>query len=602
VLTGAEAVARVLAERGVETIFAYPGTSELALCDAVYAAPGLRLVHGRGDRECAFMAAGASLLRPNRAAALVHGARGLTNATGAVAAARRNEVGTLFLVGLPSTTSARFLPPHGEEDLVPSIGRFTRWSWEAPAVPEPGPDRVRAAHELVARLREALVASARPPTRPSLFGIPQDVAEARWIPPAALEAGPPSPEARPPVPGAALAALAAASRPLFLVDDYALRCPGLRPALARLTDLLGAPVFQLRYRRGPMLFERLRRADVPGFLGWFNPFSPAHDELLDRCDLFVTVEDRNAYRRVFGRPPACRKLAISGDGEKALKNGYLGAGDLLLIGDVTGSLRSLAGALERRQVRRRPWFDDPGPAAALAAPERASEAVERLRAGLAGALARTLAGWEAPVLVDDSQMFGGLVAEHYDLLPPGLRVFGDHCGFVGGGLPTATGLAIAEPGRRVLCTLGDQGFVNSVQALVSAVQERARIVVLVCNNGESVSLQKQAAAGDGRPGAALRPYLRNTPGLSYRRVAEAFGVRTWLVDVRSHLEAGTAGAAAVELERALGAAGAVPGPALVELRLPGDPELWRGIWLTHGFEQAPAAARPPAAVAPSPGG
>jgi acetolactate synthase I/II/III large subunit len=580
-LTGAEAVALVLAQHAVETVFAYPGTSEIALCDAIARTPDLRLVPARGDKESAFMASGASLVRPNRAAAILHGARGLTNATGAVAAARRNEVGTLFVVGLPSTGSAPFLPPHGEPQLIASIGQFTQWCWEAPPPPD-GPDRATAAIEFVDRLHDALTASARLPARPSLFGIPQDVAEARWVPASALRRPRRAPAARPVLAAAAVEALRLASRPLFLVDDYALRYPGVRRALAELTDLLGAPVFQVRYRRGPMLFERIRREEVGTFLGWFDQFCPAHTALLDACDLFVTVEDRNVYPRVFGPLPTCRKLAINGDAAKARKNGYLGDGDVLVDGDVTDVLRTLTSELRER--RARPWF----PPSAMGGEgtdggEQASAAVEHLRTGVVAAIGATLGGWDAPVLVDDSQMFGGMISERYDLLPPGLRVFGDHGGFVGGGLATAIGLAIADPRRRVLCTLGDQGFVNSFQALVTAVQERAPIVVLVCNNGGAVSLQKQA-------GETARPYLRNTPALSYRRIAEAIGARTGLVSVPDDLERSAVAAAAGELRRALATAAATAGPALVELRLPADPGVWRGIWLARGFdERAPTA-------------
>jgi acetolactate synthase I/II/III large subunit len=579
-LTGAEAVALVLAQHGVETVFAYPGTSEIALCDAVATTPDLRLVLARGDKESAFMASGASLLRPNRAAAILHGARGLTNATGAVAAARRNELGTLFVVGLPSTGSAPFLPPHGEPQLIDSIGRFTQWCWEAPAPPPDGPDRARAAIEFVDRLHHALTTSARLPARPSMVGVPQDVAEMRWVPASAVRRPRRAPASRPVRAPAAVEAVRRASRPLLLVDDYALRYPGVRGALAELADLLGAPIFQVRYRRGPMLFERLRREEAGTFLGWFDQFSPAHAALLDACDLLVTVEDRNVYARVFGPLPTCRKLAINGDAAKVRKNGYLGDGDVLVEGDVTDVLRALASRLPARTAR--PWFSPLPAAEGGGGGEQASPAVEHLRTRVVGAIGAILREWDAPVLVDDSQMFGGMISERYDLLPPGLRVFGDHGGFVGGGLATSIGLAITDPRRHVLCTLGDQGFVNSFQALVTAVQERAPVIVLVCNNGGAVSLQKQA-------GETARPYLRNTPGLSYHRIAEAIGARTWLVDVPGGLERSAVDAAAGELRRALAGAAATAGPALVELRLPADPGVWSGIWLTRGFdERAPA--------------
>jgi acetolactate synthase-1/2/3 large subunit len=591
-LTGAEAVSLVLAEHGVATVFAYAGTSELALCDAIECSDRLRLVNARGDKECVFMAAGASLSRANRGVALVHGARGLTNAAGALADVRRNETGTLVIVGQASTRSARFLPPHAEPGLIATMGAFAQWSWEAPAVPGDASGRARAAEEFVRRLRDALASSAGRPARPSILGIPQDVAEARWIPARALTR--PWRAAEPRVAAAADIARTAelmsrASRPLFLLDDFALRHPDLRGALADLTGLLGAPVLQLRYRRGPMLFERLREEEVGGFVGWFNPFSEAHNALLASCDLFVTVEDRNIYRRVVGALPSCRKVAVTGDRGKVLKNEYLGDGDVVLEGEVTATLRSLAREISRRGGGRTGrWYSHPGEAAARVTPEPACEAVEELRTAIAGAIGQTLSGWDAPALVDDSQMFGGLLAERYELLPPGLRVYGDHGGFVGGGLATATGLAIGDPSLRVLCTLGDQGFTNAFQGLVPAVQEGVRIVYLVCDNGRSVSLEKQAAvSGGARPGG--RRYLGNVPGFGYRRVAEAIGVTAWSVEMRP--DAVEDGADA--LKHALAEADAADGPALIELTLPSDPEVWRGIWLTQGFDEAasPAAQR-----------
>jgi acetolactate synthase-1/2/3 large subunit len=183
--------------------------------------------------------------------------------------------------------------------------------------------------------------------------------------------------------------------------------------------------------------------------------------------------------------------------------------------------------------------------------------------------------------VDDSQMFGGLISERYDLLPAGSRVFGDHSGFVGGGLATATGLALGEPAHRVLCTLGDQGFGNAMQCLVPAAEANARLLILVCNNGESVSLRKQARASLPGYRGGLTDYLTNSPGLSYRRVAEALGAATWLVEVDPGADDQRCGE---DLRRALREAAAVSGPALVELRLPSDPDFWRGIWITQGFE------------------
>lgn len=591
-VTGAEAAVVLLAAGGVADFFGYPGTSELALCDAADQLPGIRLINGRGDKESAFMAAGGSLLRPNRAAAILHGARGLTNAAGAVADARRNEAGTMFLVGLPSTSSARFLPPHGEPELMTAMGAFTEWSWEAPAVPADACQRDQAAARYVECLREALASSACPPHRPSMFGIPQDVAEQRWIPVQALLPAEGADDLDPrslvnldlrPVDNA-VRELIAAQRPVFLVDDYALRYPGFRQALDTVSQAVGGAVVQLRYRRGPMLFERLRSEEVTNFVGWLNQFSPAHRKLLDACDLLVTLEDRNLYERVVGQLPGCRKVAINTDPGKVLKNEYLSAEDILIVGNPTQVLDDIGDQLALHGVRARsPWFPASIRDGNADTPEPAEAGIQHGRRGVAQALAAVLAGWDRPVLVDDSQMFGGLLSEHYDDFPLGLRVFGGHGGFVGGGLAIATGLAIANDDLRVMCTLGDQGFTNSFQGLTAAVQERARVLFVVCNNGASVSLRKQAAASYGGP---VRAYLANTPGSGYRALARAMGLAADQVAVPVGGPADELSGALRVLTHTLQELALADGPSLLEVVLPSDPEVWRGIWITQGFEHS----------------
>ncbi|GAB2948487.1 hypothetical protein GCM10027280_41410 [Micromonospora polyrhachis] len=605
-LTGAEVVAGLLAAAGVARIFIYAGTSELALGDAIDRVDGLQLSNGRGDKESAFMAAGASLLEPNRGVAVLHGARGLTNAMGAVADARRSEVGTLYIVGLPSTGSARFLPPHGESGLLAGLSGLVDWHWQAGPVPADPEGCGREARHFVHQFRQALAFSARAPYRPAVFGIPQDAAEQRWLPLDALvspaTAEPPPTVDRSDLKDAveemmradlkdAVEEMMRAERPLFIVDDYALRHTGIRPALDQISTDLGAPVLQVRYRRGPMLFERLRQDEVRNFVGWLDPFHPAHRDLLDQCDLVVTVEDRNIYERVVGALPECRKIAVNTDPGKVLKNEYLQEKDLLVVGDPARVLRDATELFqERRAATRAPWFGPDARTPAPATVEPVSASVQHGRRAVVRALADVLAGWERPALVDDSQMFGGLIAEHYDDLPSGLRVFGGHGAFVGSGLSYATGLAIATDGVRVMCTLGDQAFTNSFQGLVAAVQERARILYIVCNNGESVSLKKQGVASYGD---LSRTYLSNVQGLRYHAVAQAIGVHTEEVAVPIGGPAEEVDAGLRRLSEALGKAAAVDGPSLVELVLPSAPEVWAGIWLTQGFEQARAGNRDP---------
>jgi acetolactate synthase I/II/III large subunit len=597
-LTGAETVALLLQDAEVQVAFGYPGTSELATCDALGRMANIRLINSRGDKECAFMAAGASLLKPGSAVGVIHGARGLTNAAGAIADARRNEVGSIFVVGLPSTGSAQFLPPHGEDRLIESMGNFSKWTYEAGPVATSLQDKRIQARAFIEAVRDAVRHARTKPCGPVLVGLPQDVAEAKWIAWSQLASNSSHvlPNASSPwkkdVWGLATL-IASHSRPLVLLDDYFLKYDGAQEALAGFVERIGAPVLQLRYRRGPMLFERVNPRKVPSFLGWLNPGDDDHRRLLAEADLLITLEDRNLYRRVVGELPACRKLAINSDARKVVKNQYLSEGDRLVEGDAVEILLSISQALEVKEQSRKTWFERRHHPSS----ENASVPADALyiRSSIVDALSEAMRSVANPVIVDDSQMFGGLISTEYDRLPDNVRVFGDHGGFVGGGLAYATGLAVADESLRVFCLLGDQGFTNAIQGLVAAKQEDARVTYIVCNNGESVSLLTQAAASYPRSfDGGDHPFLKNLKGFEYADLARGFGIEAFVVEFPRDGSREDATGAISLLRKVLKVAVSLAGPTLIELRLPARGAFWTGIWLTSGFEEAKGA--PPAKV------
>jgi acetolactate synthase I/II/III large subunit len=583
-LSGAEAVAEVLQRGEVRRVFGYPGTSELALCAAVADRAEIAFVNARGDREAVFMAGGGSLIRPGAAAAILHGARGSTNACGAIADLRRNEVGCLLLVGQPSTPSARFLPPHGERALISSLGKFAKAAFEV--APGHGARDDEAARGFVATLVEALALARRVPQGPTVVGIPQDALEARWVAEEILDESSfaESPAVTPNLDDA-LRLLQRSRRCVILVDDYLLKD---REAIGRLDDLaalLGAPVFQIRYLRGPMLFERLSRTQVSWFAGWYDPRESAHREVVDGADLLVTIEDRNMYPRVVGALPACAKLAITSDAAKTRKNGYLQDGDLLIEAPVSRVLRDLIALLRADSVSVHDVPGRLGEAGGRRSDEALPPPAELARRTIGAELARLFREVPQPVLVDDGQMLGGLLAEEYDRFPASLRVFGDHGGFVGAGIAIATGLAIQEPRATVVCTLGDQSFTNGLQGLVAAGGQRAPVLFLLCNNGESVSLHKQLTALVASASEAPE-WLRNAPNLDYTALARACGFETACVDLRPELGDERVEEGARELRSYVEAAVASRRPHLVELRLPPLGDTWSGIWINEGFDEA----------------
>lgn len=590
----AEAIALRCRQHGIRKAFAYPGTSELALCHAFSALSDGTLVNARGDSEAAFMAGASGLAGKPEAVAIVHAARGLTNAAGAVADLRRNELPALVIVGLPSTRSAEFLPPHGEDGLVDAVGTFAKASLEL-AWPS-GSETV----DPVGAVDTALDQATALPGGPVLLGVPQDILEARAVPTGATDRSIPPAAARL-LDGRALhrarRLLSRAARPVILIDDYLLRHQDAEAALIAFAEAVDAVIFQVRYRRGPMLFQQLTSRASRRFAGGYDPANNDHRTQVAGAGLLITVEDRNLYHRVVGRLPDCPKIAITSDADKTTKNGYLSDGDVVVEGDPVTALGHLAADLT------------PAPApAALAArkghqePDRRETARPSLQVWLQDTLAQVVSGClsvtGARLVIDDSQMVGGVLANSYNDAfgdAGDLTVLGDHAGFVGAGIPIAAGLAITQ-GSPVLCLLGDQGFTNGSQGLVCAAQEAAPVLFVVCNNGESVSLRTQAAQlGHGDPTGDFARLLRNAPEFSYVAAAWATGIAATLVDLRPDQDQPPGANVARQVIKAAGDLWSEKGPALLELRLPGTGPAWDGIWVTHGYDETgprPAPAAP----------
>jgi acetolactate synthase I/II/III large subunit len=595
-LTGADVVALVSRCHGVSVAFAYGGTSELMICDRLSRIGTLKLVNSRGDKEAAFFAAGASLLEPWRSVAVIHGARGLTNACGAIADARRSELATLCLVGLPSTGSAPFLPPHGEDGLLEAISHFTKGWWQAPPVSEDPAERRGQSIEFVQSLQRAFAVASTRPHGPRLFGIPQDVAEAAWLDLDVvaeildLEPTPPKREPATDVVVTAATLIKGASSPVLLIDDYALRYPAMRPLLARLADLADAPVLQLRYTRGPMMHERLSSSDVPSFLGWYDPGRPEHVAVMEGADLLVTIEDRNMYPRVLGPLPPCQKLALTSDLSKVEKNKYLVDGDLTVVGDVDLVLRGILDRLGSADVSAGPSFEDVGgPPEHVAVIEQEigdGEDIGRaVRRSIGQVVGEALDQQQNPVLVDDSSMFGGLVANEYDMLPARTRVLGAHGGFIGSSAPLATGVALGNPAVGVLCFTGDQGFTNSCQALVAAGECGVGPVYVVANNGEAVSLLKQGTAQDPTLfDYQEHPHLHNGGAFSYTGVAKNMGVECTMIDLSDLSSPEKIAGELRRFRHQLIVGLRETAPLMIELRLPGLSGFWSGIWEVAGRE------------------
>src|SRR5919204_4605781 len=98
-MNGAESLMRTAAAAGVEVCFANPGTTELALVQALDAVPSIRAVLGLFEGVCSGAADGYARMRGRPALALFHLGPGLANGIANLHNARRARSPIVNVVG-----------------------------------------------------------------------------------------------------------------------------------------------------------------------------------------------------------------------------------------------------------------------------------------------------------------------------------------------------------------------------------------------------------------------------------------------------------------------------------------------------------------------
>src|SRR3989338_5358635 len=255
-ISGSQALAYILRKENVAGVYVYPGTSELALCSTISTTPGLKLINSRGDAEAAFMSAGGCLIKPLKSLAILHGARGLTNAAGAIIDANRNEIASLYIVGLPSTNSARFLPPHGENNLIANFGKLVKYADEIVKYPRAAssPKQVGlVARAFLEKIRGAFRVCKEMPYGSVVLGIPQNILENIWFPKSLLRSYTQSePGAQKPSSAQITitrALIDNAQWPVALIDDLLFRDVNAKDTLVKFSNRFNVPYFQVNYKR-----------------------------------------------------------------------------------------------------------------------------------------------------------------------------------------------------------------------------------------------------------------------------------------------------------------------------------------------------------------
>ncbi|HEX7966906.1 MAG TPA: thiamine pyrophosphate-dependent enzyme, partial [Stellaceae bacterium] len=151
------------------------------------------------------------------------------------------------------------------------------------------------------------------------------------------------------------------------------------------------------------------------------------------------------------------------------------------------------------------------------------------------------------VFTTDAGNFSGWLARYFPFRAS-QRVLGPISGAMGFGVPAAVAAALRLE-RRVICLVGDGGMLMTGNELAVAVERRLPLVLIVANNASygTIRLHQEKAF----PGRRIATDLANP---DFARLAQAFGAAGLKVECDG------------DIEKALDAAFAAPGPTVIEVR------------------------------------
>ena len=528
-----EATFELLRAHGMTTIFGNPGSTELPMLadfpdDFTYVL-GLQELPVMGMADGFAQATG----RPTHVN--LHTAPGVGNAVGGIFNAQANKSPLVITAGQQVRPHITIEANLTNRDAVVGPQPYVKWSHEPPR-----------AQEVPGALARAIHLAALPPRGPVFVSIPMDDWNAEADEDRTVNAIGRAVRGRVGADPKALSDLAdrlqSAANPVLIAGPDIDASGGWDAAIA-LAERQRLPVWASPATGGSRIgFPE----NHPQFLGVLPPAIGPLSQTLTDHDLLLVVGSSvfPYYPYIPGPllPEGASLVAITSDPGEAARAPMGEA----IVGDVAGALSALValvGESDRPAPQARPAPPDPSPTSpdpGSSDPMSGSEAM----AALADA-------WPADgIAVLESPSSTLALRNRLRLSKPGSYYFGASGG-LGFGISAAVGVQLAQPGRPVVCVLGEGSAQYGITALWTAVAYKAPVTFLVLRNDEYGILKWFATLEQvaGAPGLEL-------PALDTAAVARGYGVPS--VDANSR----------EELTVALGEAiAADDGPRLVQARV-----------------------------------
>jgi acetolactate synthase-1/2/3 large subunit len=503
-----EAVARAIADEGVQDVFTLVGNANMEMLSALQSAGGVRIYHAPIEGTAIGMAEGYARSGNRVGVAVVTSGPALANAVNALTSAVRAGTPLVLVTGHPSSRdNHQQLHQEAVADLT-GAAYFD--------VPDAG--------GVLDVLRLAFY-TARTERRPVILDIGRSVSSADYDWPYSYEpsaAGMQIDYGIPPAPAAldaALELIAASQCPVIIAGAgaYAADC---RQAILDLGAEIGALLATTLHVKNWFAGEPFDLG-VAGLFSWHYT-----TEILAEADCVIGIGASLNYHTTEGGYlfPAARTVQIDTRAELLMGNGQ--RADAYVRGDAALTVAALLDAIRKKglgatrfrtpEIRERIVAGaanlDPAEFAIESGrvdPRRVLEVVDRDMPDPAGIVVSTGHSWGLSNLVlrrwREPQLYS--------------HAFGS----IGIAFPLCLGAAVAHPGRPFLHVEGDGSFMMTVQGLATLAQYDLPVFVVVLNDSAYSAEAHQLIAKGIDPSVA---YLHD---VDFADVAHAFGCRSAVI-------------------------------------------------------------------------
>lgn len=489
-VSGRDAFLRLLIDEGVRYMFGNPGTTELAIMQAVPDYPELHYVLGLQEACVVAMADGFARASGELVACNLHCTPGLGHAMGAIYSAKFNGSPVIITAG-QYEIGYGLQEPLLYEPLVPIAQPLVKWAVEVARI-----------EDLPRIVRRAAKIAMTAPTGPVFISLPGSVLDEE----AELDFGHPTrvdTVNRPT--DEALRALAdrllRAEKPVIIAGRELAQHDAFDEA-CELAELLGAPVYQ-----EPVPYNARFPSRHPACMGDLTRSQPKVRETLAPHDLLLCLGAdllrMSPYSPVDPLPAGLPVVHLT---ERDAELGKNYPTEMALRANVKATLAALLPVLKATQSR-----------------EHAARAVRRIDA-LAGANwgARRVQAREAfsalatqqpidqrylimklvevlpkqAIVVDENLTAAPALAALLPMTDPH-SYYGLASGGLGNAMPGAVGIALAQPGRPVVAVMGDGSAMYSIQALWTVAHLKLPITYVIINNRGYRIIKERLKAGRG---------------------------------------------------------------------------------------------------------